>query len=423
VKFHNGQEMTASDVKFAVVYSMDPKNSAYGLSRLALVDSVEAIENYVVRIVMKKPSAAFLSALTDIRSFPVVPQGSVPSGNQKMTEFPPGTGPLRFVEWKPRQQIVFERFDAYWGQKSYVDRVVLRPIIDDTVRFNALQAGDVDLIERTPYEWAKQVLEGKVKGVKIVEAPYADYQHLTFNVADPPFNNKKLRHAGAHAVDKKEILNATYFGFGQTTDQKYPKGHLWYIDGLASPTYDLEKARALLREAGYKGEIIEIKIPQQPDNVTSHTVLQAQLKKIGMNVQLKVFDYGAHREFVRRGENTINILGSGFYPDPAIAYGQSLACEPDSKNRVSNYAGYCDKEVDELLARAESETDVKKRREMYRRILMKESEDLPLLPIGFIPRFFFARDYVKGFSTDGEGVYRWWGGGVDRAWVDKGGAK
>ena len=97
-----------------------------------------------------------LSSLAGIRSFPVIPSGSLEAGPMKPTQFPPGTGAFRFVEWLPAQRVMFQRFENHWGHKAYVDRLVIRPIADTTVRFTALQAGDVDIVERTPYEWMKQ---------------------------------------------------------------------------------------------------------------------------------------------------------------------------------------------------------------------------------------------------------------------------
>ena len=141
VRFHNGQEMTGEDVKYAVDYSVNPKNSAYGLNYLGLVERVEVGGKYAVQFHLKKPSPLFLAALADIQAFSVVPKGSLPEGITKVSQFPPGTGPFKFVEWQPGQRIVFERYEGYWGHKAFVDRLILRPIADETIRFISLQSG------------------------------------------------------------------------------------------------------------------------------------------------------------------------------------------------------------------------------------------------------------------------------------------
>lgn len=419
VKYHTGQEMVAEDAKFAMEYTMNPKNGAYGRERLSLVESIEAADKYTLRVYLKKPSAAFLSVLTDIMAFSLIPSKSIEEGVQKPAAFPPGTGPFKFVEWTPAQRMVFERHDGYWGRKPYLDRVILRPIADHTVRFTAVRAGDVDIIETTPYEWVKQVLEGKIKGIRTAEARYAGYRSIFFNVTDPPFDNKKLRHAVAYAVNKKEMIQAAYFGFGETTDQKYPRGHVWHMEGVPAPNYDPEKAAKLLKESGYKGETIEMKIEKGADLEAMATALQSQLKKIGVNIELKVFDYGARRDQIQKGETTLDLVGSDFYADPSTTYRQELACEPNLRMRMSNWTGYCNKELDALHDKLETEMDGKKRLAILKQILTIANDDLPLLPVVFVPRFFSFRDHVKGFTTDGDGSFIWSQGGLTRTWLDK----
>jgi peptide/nickel transport system substrate-binding protein len=419
VKYHDGKEMTAADAKFAIDYTLNPKNGAYGRQRIIIIERAEAADKNTLRVYLKQPSASFLAVVTDIMAFSVIPQGSVEEGVEKSPKYPPGTGPFKFVEWVPSQRIVFERFADYWGHKANLDRVVLRPIPDDTVRFTALRAGDVDIVERTPYPWVKQLLDGKIKGITASEAVYADYRAIFFNVADPPFDNIKLRQAVAHAMNKEELLRATYFGFGRPSNQKYPEGHVWHVNGLPSPAHDPDKARQLLKEAGYKGETIEMKVEQGQVIETMSTTLQSQLKKVGMNIKITVQEYGSRRDQIRRGESTLDLVGSDFYADPATTYRQELACEPNPKVRTGNWTGYCNKDRDAMFDKLELEFDPQKRKEILRQILIADTQALALIPIGFAPRFYTVRDRVKGFATDDNGAFVWSGGGLGRTWVDK----
>ncbi len=419
VKFHNGQEMTAEDIKFSMNYTRNPKNAAYGYAKLRLVDHVEAADKYTLKVALKKYSPAFLSSLTSLQAFGVIPKGSLEEGFARTSKFPPGTGPFKFVEWKSKRRIVFKRFDGYWGHKAFVDRVVFRPISSATVRFTALRAGDVDMAERTAYEWVKAITDGKIKGVNFVKAAYAGFRSMEFNVAAPPFNNKKLRQAVAHAIDRKEILQAAYFGFGEPSDQKYPKGHALYLKGIPFPTHNLHKAKVLLKEAGYKGQTITITLAQGDAEETEATTIQAQLKRIGMNVKLEVLDYGAYTARLRSGDFQFKPQGGSFDPDIWPTYGPYLMCVTDLKKRTNNNSGYCDQEMDDLLKRAQTEADTTKRMGLLRHALTKVAEDVPYVWIGFVPRFFSFRDYVKGFTTDGDGAFRPWGGGLNYTWLDK----
>ena len=418
VKFHNDQEMTAEDVKYAIDYTLNPKNGAYGRSRLALLEGVKVADKYTLKIYLKSRSAAFLSALTDIKAFSIIPKDSIKSIKPK--EFPVGTGPFRFVDWKVRQRIIFELNKDYWGQKPYVDKVVLRPIRNSTVRFTALRAGDVDIIERTPYEWVKQVLSGKFKGLGTAKAATSGYRALFFNVLNSPFDNKKLRLAVAHGIDKKTILQAAFFGFGETAEQKYPNGHFWYVKGLKSPTYDPAKAKKLLKEAGYKGEKIVMKIEKGETVEAMATTFQAQMKRIGMNVELAVFEYGARRAQIRSGDTTVDMVGGGYYADPISTYRSQYMCGQDPKKRASNWSGYCDQRVAKWFEELEVELDQTKRQEILGRIVSQINDDVPVISIGFVPRFFTFRDYVKGFTTDSSGGrFVWGGGGLTRTWLNK----
>ncbi len=419
VKFHNGQEMTAADVKFAIDYTRNPKNAAYGYSRVALIDRAETVDKHTLKIYLKNASPGFLSLLASIQTFSVIPKESVEEGISKPVSFPPGTGPFKFVEWRPRQRLVLERFDGYWGQKAYIDRLMIRPIPNSTVRFTALRAGDVDIVERAPYEWVKPVNQGKIKGIHIVQAARAGYRHLEFNVAAPPFDNKKLRLAVAHAINKLEILHAAYYGFGEVTDQLYPKGHTWYFDGIPSPERDLEKAKALLKEAGYKGEPITITGRQGEDMETEGATLQFQLKQIGMNIVLRVVDYGAYVAKQRAGDFALRFSGGSYDPDPSPTYGPDFVCPLNLKKRAANTTGYCDKEMDALIRQGEIELNPEKRREIFRKIVTKVVEDIPDIPIGYTPRLFMLGDHVKGFTTNSEGHFRYYGGGLNYTWLDK----
>ena len=346
----------------------------------------------------------------------MIPKGSLQEGAEQPSRYPAGTGPFRFVEWQPQQRTVFERYEDYWGPKAYIDRLVLRPIPDASVRFLALRAGDVDIIERTPYEWVKQITEGKVKGMGFAKAAYAGFRRIVFNVDREPFNDKRMRLAVAHAIDKREIMETAYLTFGEPTDQKYPKGMSWHIEGVPAYRRDLDRAAALLKETGYRGQSIELMA--QRGEEAEPMALQSQLKRIGMNVTITVLDSGTYGARHRKGDFSFYFGGSDFTADPSSTYQTDLLCEPDLNNRSNNSSGYCDQEMDALLKRAESEMDQPRRKALFTQIVTKLVADAPELHIGFVPRFFTFRDHVKGFTTDGNGFFRHREGGLNHTWLD-----
>jgi peptide/nickel transport system substrate-binding protein len=419
VKFHDGKEMTAEDVKFSIDYTLEPKNAAYGFADLAVVKQVQTDGKYKVRVVLKEPSVPFLASLTSIPTFSVVPKGSLAPGTNKPKAYPPGTGPFRFEAWKPKQRIVLRRNDQYWGHKPFIDELVLRPVRNDTARVTALRAGDLDMIERLPYEWVKQVQDRKISGLHVVESEGATYRRLVFNVAEPPFDNKKLRLAIAHAINKQEILQAAYFGFGKPINQKYPRAQEWHIQEVSSPAYDLEKARKLLKEARYDGKPIKILVEQSDTREAEVVALQSQLKKIGLTIEAQTTDRGAQTSMLLNGDFSFVFRGGDFSPDPFTTYAPHFGCEPDRNKRRTNFSGYCNKDLDSMFQQLATETNFTKRKKIVKQIINTLNEDVPELPIGFVPRYFGLRSQVKGFTTDNNGSFRWSGGGLNYTWLDK----
>ncbi len=417
VKFHNGKEMTAEDVKFDMEYTMDRKNGAYGYDRLSQVQSITAVDPYALQVELKDVSSSFLPALDSIEAFSVVPKDSLQPGVDKPNAFPPGTGPFKYVSWTPKQQLVVDKFADYWGQKANVDRVIVKPIEDATVRITALRSGDVDMIERTPYEWVDQIKSGKLQGIGLAEAKTAGYRRIVFNYADPPFNNLKLRQAVSYAIDMKEIQQAAYNGFGQVADQKYPKGNKWYVEGVPSFPTDLDKAKQLVAESGYKGEPLEMVIENASDVQTVAATMQSQLKRVGINVTIRTLEFAAQRELIQKGQFTVDFMGTNYYDDPFTTYAE-LLCE-NPRNRITNYAGYCNQDVDNELHQLQKELDPAKEQALLKDILTKEHTDMPQAMGLFVPRFYAFRDVVKDFQTDDDGNLITDGGGLNYAWLNK----
>jgi ABC-type transport system substrate-binding protein len=184
VKFHNGEDLTAEDVKWSAEYAMDPKNAATGVAFLERVQAVNVKDRFTVEFVLKEPRAIFLNLLANVEaSFPVLPKGSVAPAQRDLPTPPPGTGPFEFKEYKTAREMVFVRNKNYW-QKGvpYLDELVIKPVEDEQVRFAALRAGDLNMIERTPYAFIKKIRNGEFPEIKLTEAKDAGFRRLIFNV-------------------------------------------------------------------------------------------------------------------------------------------------------------------------------------------------------------------------------------------------
>ncbi|MGH7768283.1 MAG: ABC transporter substrate-binding protein [Candidatus Binatia bacterium] len=418
VKYHNGEEMTAEDIKWAVDYAKDPQHGASAKPHLDGVDSVRVVDKYTVRLVLKRSQVSFLSGLSDLGVLFVLPKNSIPTGQTKVQAMPPGTGPFVFKEWRAGSHTAFERHKDYW-QKGlpYLDRVVMKPVPDASARLAALRAGDLHIITRVPSQWVVKIQKGEMADVVPAPAKYAGMRELYLNTVRPPYDNPKVRQAVVYAIDKQKILEGAYWGQGETTDERFYKGSPWNF-GFPERKRDLAKAKALLKEAGYKGEKIVFVSRQGQDEVA---FIVPMLQEAGLNVVVETLEAGTYRTRTRTGDYDMSPGGGDMPPDPAqIAV--EFMCDEESvklKSRDNNRTGYCNKQLDSLVQQADSTLDPKKRKEIYRKAFQILYDETPEVFLAFEHRFFGVYPTVRGFVTDSNESLDSAEGGIFRVWLTK----
>lgn len=420
-KFHNGQEVTPDDVKWSVEYAMDPKNGASGFTLLKAIESITVVDKSRIRFKLKEATAPFLSTLASIRGFIVVPKNSIPQGAKTVAAYPPGTGPFAFKSWESGVQTVLVRNKDYW-QKGlpYLDEVVFKPIEDATVRLSSLRAGDVQMIERTPYSFVGKIKSGELGAIKVVDAKNAGFKRIIFNVQQPPFDNRALRLAVAHAVDKKQYLQGAFWSFGNPVDQRYPAGSAWFVK-MPERTRDVAKVKTFLKEAGV-GDV-EVELLGQQGDETEQQILQQQLSSAGIKMKVKLMEYSSYVEKQTQRDWQMIIFGGRTQPDPHLIYGVEYTCaeaeQARAKRSTRNLAGYCNKDVDKLIDDAGKTTDAKKRYELYAKVVRRLNDDVTEIPLGFYPRFYALSDKVKGFVPDETGTINGTQFGIVKTWLER----
>ena len=314
VKFHNGKELQAEDVKWSIDYVLDPKNGAYGRPDLGLIERCELIDIYRLRVTLSEPSTAFLAVLTGVPSLLIVPKDSLRSA-EKPQAYPPGTGPYQFVEWLPGKQLVFRKYVGYW-QKGVprVDGIVMRPLTDDEVRMTSLRSGELDFIERVPPQHVVRIQKGEFKDIRLLFAEAGGLNGFIFNVKRAPFDNVKVRQAVAHAIDKEEILNGAYWGIGKVVNQIGIPGYPWYFE-VPDRKRDLGKARQLLQEAGYPNGF-SAKAYVYFGNTDFLHIAQSQLREVGIQLDTEVLDLPTHMAKQKKGDFWLAVTGGNVGLDP-----------------------------------------------------------------------------------------------------------
>lgn len=280
-KFHNGNNVTVEDVLYSVEKHADPSSNSAYVSAFSDVKYYADGENVVFELPEK--NADFLQYMT---------MAIIPKDNPNPATNPIGTGPYKFVSRSPQENIILKRFDDYWGEKAYIEDVTLKICANADSIVMDLKGGSVDLFARITAAQAKQ-LEGS--DFEILEGTMNLAQALYLNNAVEPFNNENVRKALCYAVDPKEIIDMAFDSKGTPIGSSmFPAFGKYYVDEI-NDVYepDIEKAKELLKEAGYPdGFSFEIAVPSnyQPHIDTAQVIVE-QLKKIGVNAEIKLVEW------------------------------------------------------------------------------------------------------------------------------------
>ncbi len=334
VLFHNGKEMTSADV----VASLNRwgKSGARGAVLFARVDKLEADGKYGVTLSMKEPFAPWATLLAYPNGGPVIyPKEVVESAGKEPIPAKSyiGTGPYRFVDWKAGHEIILERFDkyarrteksdGYAGERlAFFDRIVFIPVPDPGTRVNGVKAGDYDYAENIPGDLFEELDKNPAVRTRIRKAP--EVGMIFMNQKQGLMTNPKLRQAILASLDMEPILRSAVGPqkLWALNGALMPPGTKWHTRASIEPynQKNPEKAKALAREAGYKGEVIRyMATTSYTHHYNASVVITKQLKDAGFNVDLQIYDWATLVS--RRAQPQLWELfysTHGFVPDPIL---------------------------------------------------------------------------------------------------------
>jgi len=385
VFFHNGREVTADDVKFSVDRILDPATGSPMRIKFEAVNSVEVIDKYNGIFHLKYSYAPLLDKLTRL---PIVAKETVST----LKTAPIGCGPFKFKEWKKDQRIELVKFDKYW-QKGYpkVDRIVFHPLSEYNSARSAFLAKDLDILL-----WTKNTdvpsME-KIKDVKVVGQLNLGFYYVMANFNKPPFDNLKVRQAIKYALKRKPMLDSALGGYGDTACIPIDKKSVYY-DASFEYKEDIEKAKQLLKEAGFPdGFESEIIAPQTPVEGPLGEIVQSQLKDIGINLKLTKLEVPTYIDMVwARKDFFLMVCGDTAAGDPdQLLYGYFKTDGPN------NLGSYSNSKVDELLLKGRSTYDIAQRKSAYTEAIKIIQDEVPIIYLVQEMRFATVQNYVKDF--------------------------
>lgn len=360
-KYQTGRQMKAEDVK----YSLERSNTKSAMNRLDMIESVEVVNDFEIIVHLPKPSAVFLTALTNSGNI-IVPKEEVEGWGENFGNHLIGTGPFMMKEFKLDEATTLVRNDKYWAGKPHLDSVVFKVITDMNQNANALRTGEVDFASNLTGEAVKIIREDST--VKLLEVPGLHFAYIYFNMVKGPTADIKVREALIKALDTKELVKGVYqYGEAKPASLPLPPASWGYDASLEAdvPAYDPAAAKTLLTEAGFpNGFKTKLYISNTPARVRMATVVQ-QYWKMNLNIDVEIMtsEWGTFSETASKGNADIFAMSWTWYPDPYFFLNKIF--HSSAIGSLGNGQGFNDAEVDRLLDEALVITDQAARAKLY----------------------------------------------------------
>ena len=404
VKFHDGDTFDADAAKFSLERHLTFPGS-FRKPELAALDHVDVVDPLTVKLVLKAPFSPLISQLADRAGMMLSPKAAKAAGD-KFGLHPVCAGPYKFVERVQQDRIVFEKFADYWNKDNiFIDRVVYLPIVDSTVRLANLKSGGLDLIER--------LIATDIKAVRadpklaLTNALSLGYEGITINIGNdkakgPLSQSAKVRQALDLAIDREAINQVVYNGEFVPGNQWVNPEHPYYQKAYPVRARDIDKAKALLKEAGITGPIsVDLMVPKNVEREAVAQVVQSMAAEVGFDLKIRVTELATALKQAEAGEFQAFILDwSGRIDPDGNAYIFHKTKAPQ------NYSAHSNPDVDKALDDARLVTDLAQRKQVYEKMTKSVLEDEPIIYIYHRRNLIAHTTKLEGYKAIPDGLVR-----------------
>ena len=386
VRFHNGREMKAADVKYCFERALNPETKHPYAKDYEAIGDIIVKDDYTVTFALKTVNANFLLNVARAGAS-IYPREAVDT----MKSHPVGTGPFRFEEWVRGDRVVLVRNPEYHVKGlPRLDRVTFRFVTDPNAVLAALKAGDVDA---SLFGLGPEHVQDLVKDARfqVITGDTTNDVILSMNNSRKPYTDMLVRRALTHGINKADVLKGAMFGMGKILGTNVDPLNPYYVDMSKAMPYDPARAKKLLAEAGYpNGFDTVLKVtPQYDYTVRSGQVIADNLKKVGVNVKVEQIEWGQWLSRVfREADYDLTIIGH------AEAW--------DIKNYANPkyYFRYDSPKFQALFAKSEVTVDDKARREVYVDMQKVLVDEAPVVWLFMHPRLAVAKKGLQGLWND-----------------------
>ena len=373
IQFHHGYgEMTAEDVKFSFERIADPDTDSPYRSEWSALVEVEVIDRYSGRIVLDDVYAPLLSSSIPFTTGSIVSKAAFEDLGEQFATRPVGSGPYYWADWQPNQRIVLERFDDYFGDAPYFKTIEVLPIVDALIAEFSFDVGELTSTE-VSLESVDRYQQDDDVVVNVLDT--LRYHWLGFNVSAPPFDDVRVREAVRYAVDVDEILTGAYNDVPNRANTILAPDILGHWADAPAYQPDLERARALLAEAGYPDGLQTVIVTDDgPVHQQSAAIAQQQLRRVGIDAEIRIVQNVY--ETVGQGDSEgMHYASFSAVLDPGYWF-EWFSCEQIGR---WNYWKWCNEEYDELKDAGARTADPEERAAHYVRMQQLIDEDIPAI--------------------------------------------
>jgi peptide/nickel transport system substrate-binding protein len=399
VKFHDSTDFDAEVVRWNYQRIMDPEEKAFDAPYYSMVETVEVLDAHTIKFTLKHPSMTLLPVMAANRAgfLQMSPAAHKRWGKEEIRLHPVGTGPFKLARWDQNQLIVLEKNPHYFKPGlPYLDRVELRVMKDGITRVTALRAGEVDFANAIPREHVERL--ARDPQIRVLKGRETQRVTIAFNHKQPIFRDVRVRRAlGGYGIDRQAMVKTALLGLGQPLWSFVPHGAKDHIDFGEHYPYDPEKARALLKEAGYDAKNpLRISLMAHAAEAalpTVATIMKTQYAKLGVEMTVEVIDRPIYLRRLTRDRDWEQSL---IFTSAALdAYSISRALDTRVGNNTLNHQ---DKQVDALIDRMKEAATEEAFLQAGHDLQRYMAEHMMIASIASVPFLQVARPHVQGYE-------------------------
>lgn len=369
IKFHNGEPFNAEAAAFSINRVVNPDLKSEQISYYATIKEAKVIDENTIHVITDGPDPTVPARLYWLKMVPPKHATDADFGTN-----PVGTGPYKFVEWERDDHVTLEANPDYWGGPPAIAKATIRPIKEEVTRLAALKTGEADLVRGLIPEYVAEV-------PKVASTPGLEFPWIRLNTLKGPLANKELRLAINYAINKEELAQSLYSGYAVPAEgQLLTPGHFGFNPDVKAYPYDPDKAKELIKEAGYAGEELEF-IGEAGRWLKDKELIEAvagQLRDVGLNVKVNIVEWSAWLDLLFAGADKAPTMQFSSHDNALLDADRTVSAIYHS---TGSQTAYSNPEFDKLVDEARTETDLTKRADLYHQAIQIAHDEAAVVPL------------------------------------------